>query len=220
MCFVGREKESRKIVRLLQQGKNVILTGKYGIGKTALIKHIEAITEGKLKFFFVDFSQTPGCVIKRLSSALSPPKKPSGRGNHLRYKSGRSLIARAVMKDKRNSVLVLDNIAKLTPQKLELIRYLKLESTFQYIAIAESFLPKEDWFLLRAALHPAEVIILQYLSEESTKKLLLHLTERYLLKWSEQKINMVVSVIRGYPRGVYEAVVRELDLREKNGVRQ
>jgi len=206
MCFVGRERESRKIKRLLQQGKNVILTGKFGIGRTALTKHIAGTTENRWRFFFVDFSQTPGNVIKQLSANLLPGRKTGSKGDYLRYKSGRFLIAGAALKikseDKRTPVLVLDNIAKLTTQKLQLIRYLVQESKFQFVAIIESFLPKEDWFLLRAALLPAEIIILPYLSEGSTKKLFRHLAEKHTFNWSEQRLNMFVSINRGYPLGV------------------
>ena len=84
----------------------------------------------------------------------------------------------------------------------------------------EGFLPKEDFFLLRAALLPAETIILPYLSEESTKKLLYHLANKYSFHWSEQRLHMLASATRGYPLGVQEVIRRELDARRKDGIRQ
>ena len=50
--FVGREKDSARIIRALERGQNVVLTGIHGIGKTALIKHIAALTEKELEVRF------------------------------------------------------------------------------------------------------------------------------------------------------------------------
>jgi hypothetical protein len=167
----------------------------------------------------VDFSQTPGKVTAQLLAELFPEKRKN-KDHYIRYKSGRFLIVSKELKDKRKHVLVFDNIAKLTAQKLQLIRYLIQESTFQYIAIAESFLSKENLFLLRAALLPAEMIMLPYLREESTKTLLCHLADKYSFHWSEQRLSMLVSATRGYPLGVHEVIKRELDMRKKDGFRQ
>jgi len=122
--------------------------------------------------------------------------------------------------DGRNPVLVLDNIAKLTTQKLQLIRYLVQGKTFRFVAIIESFLPKESWFLLRAALLPAGIIILPYLNEGSTKELFRYVAERHNFDWSEQRLNMFVSLNRGYPLGVHEIIQRELKARRKDASRQ
>ncbi|MEN6319400.1 MAG: ATP-binding protein [Syntrophaceae bacterium] len=218
MCFVGREKETNKIIKALERGNNIVLMGKYGIGRTSLIRHIAAITKEKWKFVFLDFSQTPGKVTKQLLEELMPGKW-KGKNHYARYKSGRFLIVSKELKDKRKHFLILDNIAKLTTQKLQFLRYLIQESTFQYVAIAESFLPKEDLFLLRASLLPAEMIILPYLNEESTEKLLRQLVDKYSLNWSGQRIAMIVSSTRGYPPGVHDIIKRVLDTRKKNGFR-
>jgi hypothetical protein len=206
-------------MKALERCNNVVMMGKYGIGRTRLIKHIAALTKERWRFIFLDFSQTPGRVTAQLLAELLPEKRKS-KDHYIRYKSGRFLIVSKEFKDKRKHVLVFDNIAKLTTQKLQLIRYLILESKFQYIAIVESFLPKEDFFLLRAALLPAETIILPYLSEESTKKLLCHLADKYSFHWSEQRLHRLASATRGYPLDVHEVIQRELDARRKDGARQ
>ena len=41
--FVGREKEISQIVKALKRGENVILKGKYGIGRTSLSRHVPEI---------------------------------------------------------------------------------------------------------------------------------------------------------------------------------
>jgi hypothetical protein len=49
---------------------------------------------------------------------------------------------------------VLDNIAKLTAQKLNLIRYWVAEGSFQFVAVTEAFLAEDELQALRLALLP------------------------------------------------------------------
>jgi len=219
MFFVGREKESRKIIRLLQQERSVILTGKFGIGRTALLHHIAVITEGKWRFFFIDFSQTPSCVVKQLTAMLRPGKESNTAHHDFRYKSGRSVVVRKISKEKRKTILVLDNIAKLTNQRLQLIRYFRLENRFQFVAIVERFLPEADLFLLRAVLVSDEVIVLQNLNPKSTKDFLRHIAEKHAFNWSEQHVDMLVSLNRGYPLGLYQIFQQELHAKSKDGLK-
>jgi len=75
--FVGRENEIKQIIKALRRGDNVILTGKYGIGRTSLVKHIADTTRDRWRFIFVNFSQTPGRVCGYLIEELLP--KTNGR---------------------------------------------------------------------------------------------------------------------------------------------
>lgn len=62
MSFVGREKETKKIIKALQQGNNIILTGKFGMGRTRLMRHVATITQGRVAMhicrFFADVWQS------------------------------------------------------------------------------------------------------------------------------------------------------------------
>jgi len=40
MLFYGREKEISWLIRELSRGRHIIITGKYGIGKTNLVRHL------------------------------------------------------------------------------------------------------------------------------------------------------------------------------------
>jgi len=40
MIFVGRKNEKKTIIKELQQEKNIILRGKFGIGRTSLVNKI------------------------------------------------------------------------------------------------------------------------------------------------------------------------------------
>ena len=85
MLFVGRKKEQKKIIELLNDGMNIILTGKYGIGRTSLMKEIAKAFAEDRKFIFVDFSQTPGKMSETLMKALDIPRRIKNQGNKMRY---------------------------------------------------------------------------------------------------------------------------------------
>ena len=220
MYCEGREKEIKKILSHLQRGENIILTGKYGIGRTTLMKHIAAIAMNRWRFLFLDFSQTPGQMIKQMSAMLSPKKNSKSESHCLRYKYSRSFVVRVATKNKYSTVLVLDDVARLTNPKLRLLQYLVLEGKFQFVVIVESFLPEEDLFRLRAALLPMAVIKLRYLNEVSTVRLLHHLAVRYSFNWPEPDIHLLAAATHGYPLGVHDLVVRELERQQQDGCRQ
>ena len=204
-------------MKLLQQGRNVILTGKYGMGRTSLMRHVAGITEDGWRFVFVDFSQTSGKVSHDLLAALMPKKRYDKDRKYRRYKSSRFLIANTDSKDQRKHGIVFDNIAKLTHQKLAFIRYLAWEKRFQFIAIVETFLPENDLFLLRAELMPADVINLPYLSEKEVCEFFRNISNKRGFDWSADYIKMLVETTRGYPLGMREIVDRESARRLKAG---
>jgi len=53
MCFVGREKEVRKLTKALEGGRHVIVTGPYGIGRTRMIRQIAETGRRERRFVFV-----------------------------------------------------------------------------------------------------------------------------------------------------------------------
>jgi MoxR-like ATPase len=62
--FVGREEEQKEILKTLDEGWNVILTGKFGIGRTTLVKHIASLNEIQWRFVFIDFLKTPSNICR------------------------------------------------------------------------------------------------------------------------------------------------------------
>jgi DNA replication protein DnaC len=60
MSFIGRKEEKKKIIESLNQGGNIILGGKFGVGRTTLAVEIANRLADVKKFVFVDFGQTPG----------------------------------------------------------------------------------------------------------------------------------------------------------------
>ncbi len=219
MTFIGREKETRKIIRALERGDNVIVKGKYGIGRTTMVRHIAESIPEQFRFLFVDFSKTPGQVCQELLAALFPQKKyRRDDRQHDRYKSMRFRIANRELPDKRQHVIVLDNIGRLTRQKLALIRYLGWEKRFRFIAIAERYLPDAELLLLRAELMPAEVLTLSYLDAKNTGELLHQVSEVNKFEWSEKHIDDLAEATRGYPLGIRETAEREFKRRRGKNI--
>jgi hypothetical protein len=206
--FVGREEEQREILKTLDQGWNVILTGKFGIGRTTLVKHIVSLNEIQWRFFFTDFSQTPGNVCNYLMKELFPEEE--SKWKHRGYRSTRSFILNHRLEDLRKQIIVLDNIGKLTAAKLDLIRSLTWEKRFQLIAIVENFLPPGDLFRLRVRMSPASVIALGYLSVRKVAEFFYQFSKEHHLKWDESEIRSLATVTGGYPLAMNDVIERKL----------
>jgi nucleoside-triphosphatase THEP1 len=208
--FVGREKKTKQIIKALKRGDNIILTGKYGIGRTSLIKHIADSIENRWRFIFVDFSQAPGRVCGFLIDELLPKSKGRKRGETLGYKSNRFRIGSLDFTDKRQPVLILDNIAKLSAQKLDLIRYFVLAKRFRFVAIVENFIRGDELFVLRARLRNALLINIPHLSIETAREYFRHSSGQHHFYWTESRINHLAEMTGGYPLGMKEVVNRKL----------
>ncbi len=204
MYFVGREKEIKKVIRSVEGGNNVIVTGKYGIGRTSLIRHVEDLTQDRWRFAFTDFSLMPGKISQQLLSQLSRRKKRSQQ-NFISAKSGRHLLTQ-LEPDRKKRIIVLDNIAKLTYQKLALIRYIGWEKKFHFIALIDPFLPEHDLLRLRAELLPSIMLNLSYLDRRSTGEYFRYYSGKHHLEWTENDIDLLISTTRGYPLGMKEFV--------------
>ncbi len=205
MSFYGRKREMAAINSGLIKERNIILTGKFGIGKTTLVKEFSRINRERWLFLFSDFSETPSKICQDLLKALKP-KIPSRELKQVSYKKCRSMILDMAHKSEQRCVIVLDNIKKLTPQKLDLIRHLEWDRPFIFIAIPENFLPVEDLLQLRTSLYPSRVIRLQYLSSEQTTSYFRYYSIKHNLSWTESHIHMLTLATRGYPLEMREHV--------------
>jgi Cdc6-like AAA superfamily ATPase len=208
MHFVGREKEIEQIKKALEEEKNVILSGKYGMGRTSLVQHVARTTQDRWRFVFVDFSRTPGNVCKYLIPKLFPIQEFDRK--HTRYKSSRFRIATLDLDDSRKHILVLDNVLKLSPQKLDLLRYLTWEKRFQFVSIVESFLSSNDLFELRVQMNPSSLITLRHLSTPNVVLFYQQLSREQRLGWTDDQIKNLAEVTGGYPLRVKEIALREL----------
>jgi len=215
MHFVGREKEIEQIKKTLEGGGNVIVSGKYGMGRTNLIKHVAEMMQKEWRFLFLDFSETPGKLCQQLIAKLWPEKKYSGRNEFSKYRSARFRIVSLRFNDSRRHVLVLDNVAKLSAQKIDFIRYLAWEKRFLFVAIVESFISRDDFLRLRVRLYPAEAIMLQNLDKRKVYEFYQHLSEQHRFHWTEGHIKNLAEITGGYPLRMQEISLRELERRKQ-----
>ena len=210
MYFVGREKEIRQIKEALEGGKNVIVSGKYGMGRTSLIKQVAEMMQEEWRFLFLDFSETPGNLCQHLIVKLWPEMECRGRNGFSKYRSARFRIVSLDFNDSRKHVLVLDNIAKLSAQKVDFIRYLAWAKRFQFVAIVESFVSDDDLLRLRVRLYPAEIIMLQHLSKRNVYEFYQGLSEQHRFHWAEAHIKNLAEITGGYPLRMKEVALRQL----------
>jgi len=209
MQFVGRKREINQVIKTLNRGANVIVKGKYGIGRTSLIKSVARITKDKWHFMFVDFSDSSGRICQELLAALLPEKRFTRDRIYKRYKlqgykTSLFMILNDPFNDNRRHIIVFDNIAKTTPQKLTFIQNLVWAKRFQFIAIVEPFLPEKELFLLRAGLLPSDIIALSYLSMKETCEFFKQVAQKNEFNWPEQYIKMLALTAKGYPLGMKE----------------
>ena len=205
MLFVGRKSEKKKIINSLNDGKNIILGGKFGIGRTSLIKEIARIMADERKFVFVDFSQTPGKMSEKIMKEVAISRKHK-QGEKMGYKSMRYRIANMKSSKRHLPVIVFDNVAKITVQKKIFLRHLIMEQHFQFIAIVEYFLPEENLFEIKAQLMPTVTLILSHLKKDDVKNLFSMYAKKHNINYSENYIYNLATLSGGYPLGIVEMI--------------
>jgi hypothetical protein len=206
MLFVGRENEKKKIIGSLRHGNNIVLGGKFGMGRTSIIKETANLLADERKFIFIDFNRTPGDMSKNLMKVLGISTRIKKSGVKMGYKSMRHRIAHIESPKGKKTVIVFDNIAKITPQKIIFLRHLILEGFFQFIAIVENFLPASHLMLLKTQLVPVDSMLLNYLKEEDVISFIRLYSEKYHLNWPDAYIHGIAALTGGYPLNIIETL--------------
>ena len=201
--FIGREKETKQLIASLSLDRNVILSGKFGIGRTSLVRHVTRIMQEKWKFLFTDFSRTPDQVCRELESQLKKGMIYKKQAIPVRYKTIRRRIA-AASKEPMRHVLVLDNIAKLTAQKLTLISYWIAEGSFLFVAVTETFVAESELLALRMALLPVDRMNMKRMQMKDSMEMIRAYAEVQNLSWTDQQMKATALITRGYPLGIVE----------------
>jgi hypothetical protein len=101
-------------------------------------------------------------------------------------------------------VVVLDDMVKITRQRLEFLRWLRGLGRFQVIAVVEHFLPEADIFKVRTALAPAPLLVLEYLDKPTTREFFETWSREHALAWGTPQVRGMVQASHGYPLNMQE----------------
>jgi MoxR-like ATPase len=71
--FVGRRREAARIRAALEADRNVVLTGPFGIGRTALARHAARTMAERFRFVFLDGDRSPARLCRELVEGLFEP---------------------------------------------------------------------------------------------------------------------------------------------------
>jgi hypothetical protein len=217
--FVGRERETASFIKALDQRRSIVLTGKYGMGRTSLVRHLAKATEKRWRFLFVDFSKTPARICNDLLALLRPGKSLKNHPAYVRYKAARFVVAKGELGDQPQPVIVLDNIRKLSLQRVAFLRYLAWDRRFLFIALPESFLPEADVSHLRTVLYPSDLVRLGNLGARPAAEFFRHFSDKHCFQWTRSHIHMMVTASGGYPLGMKEFVKDELQRQSEKNVK-
>jgi len=212
MNFIGRKREIAAVRKSLKQNRNVVLTGRYGVGRSSLVKHISRLYAATWQFLFADFSKTVARSCNEMISQLA-----SGGSNAQQHRYTRLMHAKDILIVRKTAadlprVVVLDNIGKISRSKLSFIRDMRLDSDLLFIAITESFLPEADLFRLRSTLYPSDMLTLHNLKRKETAAFFRNFSQRKQLGWSERCIKMLAASTGGYALLMKEIAQREAGL--------
>jgi hypothetical protein len=206
--FIGRRRETAWVRAELEAGRSVVLTGIWGIGRTALARRVAEEMAREWLFVFADFEPAPGQVWRDLFSEIFPRAQERLRTEGRSAKWMRYRISNRRLEDRRRHVVVLDNVARLTAPRLDAIR--RLRERFQVVAITEAFLPEEASDALCAALWARRPLRLGHLSEAATAAFFEECSRRHGFGWGEGEVLGLARAVNGFPLGMREAVAAQL----------
>jgi hypothetical protein len=217
MDFVGRKREIAAVMNSLKQGRNVVVTGRYGVGRSRLVKHIYKIHSGAFQFLFTDFSKPASKSCNDLIHQLLPQLGSSRRNFYTRLIHAKDILSGRKLAAHLPRVVVLDNISKISHQKLAFVRDLRLDCEFfgselKFIAIAESFLSEAELFHLRSILYPSDLLTLHNLNRTDTIAFFRSVSQKKRLDWTEGFIRTMAASTEGYPLLMKERLQREVGL--------
>lgn len=210
MDFVGRKKEIGAVKRSLLQGQNIILTGRFGVGRSSLARQISKLYAETWRFLFADFSKPAARCCNDMLRQFMPQRGSSCRNRYTRLIHAKDILFRKETTGGMPRVIVLDNMAKINKQKLDFIRNIRFDGQLQFIAIVESFLPAGDLFRLRSALYPSRLLNLGNLSKTETLSFFRIVSQRKNLGWGDSLIQMLAASTEGYPLLMRERLEREV----------
>jgi hypothetical protein len=204
--FVGRRREAARIRAVLEANRNVVLTGPFGIGRTALARHAARTMAEHFRFVFLDGDRSPARLCRDLIEGLFGP---GGRpGEALSYRAARRQIAARIPTDARRHVVVLDDIATISHPKLELLRFLVGLGRLRFLVVVEAFLPVADMVRLRSVLVAATLLRLGPLALRDVERYFEERAGALRLPWTRAQVHGFAQAAHGFPAGMRDILAR------------
>jgi len=208
--FVGREREQARILRTLERGRNLAVSGKFGSGRTTLLRYTSKTCVDRFRFVFVDFSQPPRATWEALAHWASGARHHSkGKGKRVRigYRTLRAQALRGAP-DGPPAVVVLDNVERVTAARLDVVKRIRTAACYQLIAVLEGHLPDYERQALLRWLAPLDFLRLGPLPDSEVRKLVSEVARDLELAWSNDKVAAVASGTGGHPLALRLALER------------
>jgi len=135
-------------------------------------------------------------------------------GKKMGYKSMCYRISNFESSKRKQTIIVIDNVAKLTNQKIIFLRHIILENHFQFIAIVENFLLSHDLACLKALLLPANVLSLRHLKTDDIVSFIRLYSDKHNLNWSDNYIHDLTIAAKGHPLSMLEMIrnIKKVDI--------
>ena len=199
MVFVGRQRETSRVAAELAAGRNVVVAGKHGVGRSALVAHVAAVMGDGWRFVVLDFSRSPGQLCSDLIGRLRPAAAGKAARKTRPFVSARAMAVKLEPRGRRSHVIVLDEVAALTAQKAILLRRLVSTGRYRFVAIVESRMREAELFQLRAFLVPVRTVTLGNLPNAATREYFATVSGELGLGWTQAEIAGSARVSGGYP---------------------
>lgn len=199
MNLVGRDRELARIAEALGSGRNIALSGRFGSGRTTLIRHLAETSGCRFRFLFVDFSAPPREAWGVLAAELLPADEPAYKRRGGGYRVARARVLSATVTEEPAPVVVVDNIGRLTAPRLDFVRRLTVAQSFHFVAILEKALPATDRERLLGWLAPVERLRLGPLPMKVVRRFLAHASAQRGLVWSPERVAAVALATAGHP---------------------
>jgi energy-coupling factor transporter ATP-binding protein EcfA2 len=180
MPFVGRTVELRCLRRYLDEGRNIVLTGSFGSGRTTLVRELVSALPHKR---FVFWSGGDSRHVIRVAMEGST--------------QGRQCDSRAT--GVGEAVLVVDDVVHVTVPRMRFFRELVQTGRGQIVVVVERSMPREEVARLRAALGAARLMRLGPVSSRMAERYFSFAAIRHQLGWSAEQIRGTARSTHGHP---------------------
>ena len=193
--FVGRNKELKLAFRILSSGRSLIVEGSLGIGKTTFAK--KAAMEFSELPLYCSFEGSALSIVETLNRQIIKSYRP----NNARLGTQVQEFLRAT--EGKRPLVIIDNIWKVTLQKVRFLKRINENQNCQFIFISE-VRDRNKLLLIKSVAWNNETITLGRLSKEES--ILLFEKSLSCMPPLEARGNLkaLIESCRGYPLGIIE----------------